>query len=298
LGGFNKIVLISILLGTLSLAWASSSFSPREEETIQEITSIFENSTPEFQYDYIEDINDGAGITCGRAGFTGLEIQILAERYLEKRPLSALAFYLPCLKKMGKEISKEYSCLYPSVTHEEMASPEFKTVGIGKVDFGRAWIRAAEDHVMQAIQDEYQDEVYFQPAMEIAARLGLKTPMGAAFIYDACVQMGCNSDLFGVVRRKFAAEHQGRQNPVSLEEEAQWLALYIPERKVELSVTPSGAITVDRVDSLAQILGARNFELLLPLEFDYAGKHFSIEARDFLFANGGESNRVDQEVAH
>jgi hypothetical protein len=35
-----------------------------------QITSTFENSTLELQYDYVENIGDGRGITAGRAGFT------------------------------------------------------------------------------------------------------------------------------------------------------------------------------------------------------------------------------------
>ncbi len=41
--------------------------------TALQITSCFENDTPELQWDYAEDLDDGRGWTCGIAGFTDEE---------------------------------------------------------------------------------------------------------------------------------------------------------------------------------------------------------------------------------
>ena len=273
----RKLALGSVLV--LCQTVAASDLSAQQKLTVEQITSIFENGTSSFQYDYIEDIGDGAGITCGRVGFTGSELQLVVSRYAAKNPSTQLAQYLPCLQKMGDGIMKDYSCLYPSLNADELARSDFKTEGgtIGQVDFGKAWRDAGGDAVMRRIQDDYVDEAYFQPAMKLVASLGLTTPLSAAFIYDACIQQGCDSKFFQEVPRQFAAAHQGRANPQNLDEEAAWLNLYIPERKVELSVTPAGAATVDRVESLAQILGTKNFQLQLPMAFDYAGHHFKLK---------------------
>ena len=270
---------ILCFLGSISQSKAAPPVLTAEQKlTIEQITSVFENGTSDFQYDYIEDIGDGAGVTLGRAGFTSTEILLIVSRYVAKNPSSPLAQYVPCLQKMGEGIMQDYSCLYPSVSSDELKTQDFKTEGgtIGKVDFGKAWRGAGSDPVMQEVQDDYEDEAYFQPAMQLVSSLGLSTPLAASFIYDACIQMGCDSKIFQVVPTQFAATHGGRQAPQNLDEETEWLSLYLPERKIELSVTPAGAATVDRVDSLAQILDTKNFQLDLPLEFDYSGNHFSL----------------------
>jgi chitosanase len=48
----------------------SAALTPQQHETIDQLTSLFENSTPILQYGYCEDIDDGRGLTAGRAGFT------------------------------------------------------------------------------------------------------------------------------------------------------------------------------------------------------------------------------------
>jgi chitosanase len=42
------------------------------------ITSCFENDTPDLQWDYAEDLDDGRGWTCGVAGFTSEESKYFA----------------------------------------------------------------------------------------------------------------------------------------------------------------------------------------------------------------------------
>ena len=49
---------------------------------------------------------------------------------------------------------------------------------------------------------------------------------------------------------------------------------------MELSVTPAGAATVDRVDSLNQIFTDGNLQLILPLSFKYSGNYFEIDDPD------------------
>jgi chitosanase len=48
---------------------ASGDVTPQQHATIDQLTSLFENSTPILQYGYCENINDGRGFTAGRAGF-------------------------------------------------------------------------------------------------------------------------------------------------------------------------------------------------------------------------------------
>jgi hypothetical protein len=255
--------------------------SPRQKLTIQQITSIFETGTPEFQYGAIEDINDGAGVSCGPVGFNGGELELIVSRYsAAKNGDTALAAYLPCLEKMGPRIMQDYSCLFPSLTAAQMAAPEFKTEGglISKVDFGKAWTQAAEDPVMRQVQDRYVEETYFDPAMKEADGFGLRTALGCACVYDAEIQME-TGPLFAAVKKNFAAAHAGREKPADIAEEAEWLRFYMDERHAELAGSSPSESTAGRVDSLRQILESRNFPLQLPLAFTYDGQSFSISSQ-------------------
>src|ERR671927_1439694 len=53
-----------------------------------QITSTFENSTLELQYDYVENVGDGRGVTAGRAGFTSAtgDLLLVVRRYTEAKP--------------------------------------------------------------------------------------------------------------------------------------------------------------------------------------------------------------------
>jgi chitosanase len=259
---------------------AAAPLTARQKLTIQQITSVFENGTPDFRYDYIEDINDGAGITCGRVGFTVGELLLVTDRYVKAKGRSApLAAWLPCLRRMGGDISKDYSCLFPSVPREKLPTQEFKEEGglIARNDFGRDWVAAGADPVMRKVQDAYVEETYFKPALKAAWDLGLRTPLGIACAYDAIIQMD-TEPLFKAIGGQFAAAHGGRVKPAGEAEEASWLRLYLAERKKELSVTPVGAATTSRVDALGQILDSGNFDLALPIEFQYSGNTFRLTA--------------------
>src|SRR5688500_16186342 len=91
---------------------------------VAQITSTFENSTLELQYDYVENIGDGRGITAGRAGFTSAtgDLLLLVRRYTEAEPGNVLAPYIPAL---------------------EAVSGTDSVTGLG--GFTHAWAGAAED---------------------------------------------------------------------------------------------------------------------------------------------------------
>jgi chitosanase len=52
--------------------------SPELVTAALQITSCFENDTPNLQWDYAEDLDDGRGWTCGIAGFTSEESKYFA----------------------------------------------------------------------------------------------------------------------------------------------------------------------------------------------------------------------------
>jgi hypothetical protein len=262
--------------------------TPRQKLTIQQITSIFEAGEPEFQYGSISDIDDGGGLGVGRAGFTGEEILLLVSRFsTAKHGDTPLATYLPCLEWIkAHNAYTDYSCLYPTMIkdyptqyrekmYEHAFRDDFGT--ISKIDFGKAWVDAANDPVMRQVQDQYQDENYFEPSVMTAKELGLKTPLGYACVYDANIQMD-TQPLFAAIQQDFAQDkaREGRDKPASLAEEIEWIRIYLKERRAKLKPKPGGEDTTGRVDSLEQILDSGNLQLQLPLNFTYDGQSFSI----------------------
>jgi chitosanase len=256
-----------------------SQLTKTQKLTIEQITSIFENSTPAFVYEYIEDIDDGAGITTGRVGFNTNEGDLLdiVKKYLAlkpKEPVQPLAAYVPCLEKVKG--SAQYDCLYSDVDPNVRATPQWKSEGLKNSGFGLAWVQAAKDPIMQKVQDDHVEKTFFTPAVEWTKKLGLRSPLSCAIIYDTLIQMDTLPQMATLTQNQFATTHSGRTIPQTPEEERDWLRLYQVVRKADLSKTPVGASTTSRVDALGQLLDSGNMSLNLPLSFTYAGEHFQL----------------------
>ena len=102
-----------------------------QKHRAEQITSLFENDTLELQYAYAENINDGRGITSGRAGFTTATSDAYAVvlLYAEKSPDNVLVKYLPRLKELAESGSDSTS---------------------GLDGYAAAWASAANDPVFRA----------------------------------------------------------------------------------------------------------------------------------------------------
>ena len=76
---------------------------PDVDHVIAEMVSVFENGTPEIQYAYIENLDDGRGYTAGRAGFcTGCgDLLTVVQSYTAQVPDNPLATYLPTLTRLA-----------------------------------------------------------------------------------------------------------------------------------------------------------------------------------------------------
>ena len=251
-----------------------------QKRTIEQLTSVFENGTPEFQYSYIEDIGDGAGPTVGRIGFTGGELALLVGRYVvRKNSATPLAAYLSCLEQKGSAIMTDYACLYPSLTRSQMADPQFKARGIAEVDFGKAWAEAGADPVMREIQDAYVEKTYYEQAITEFRDMHLRTALALAFIYDTVVQMDEIHQIERYAQTQFAAKHHGLVAPRTEDEEIEWLRFFQIERARILPKTASGG-TAPRVESLNQILDARNTSLTGTIRFSYVDGPVTLDGRE------------------
>jgi chitosanase len=154
-------------------------FTEDQRMLADQIISVFENNWPEIDYAYAENLDDGRGITAGRAGFTSAtgDMLIIVERYTEIEPNNPLAVYLPRLRELADE---------------ESGSVE------GLEGLEDAWRTAAEDPVFCEIQDEVVDEEYYWPAVDHADDLGMTFPLSLLNLYDACIQHGDGDDPDGL----------------------------------------------------------------------------------------------------
>ncbi len=226
-----------------------------------QITSTFENSTLELQYDYVENIGDRRGITAGRAGFTSAtgDLLFLIRRYTEAKPGNVLAPYLPALAAVNG-------------TDSEM----------GLAGFTDAWAEAAEDPDFRSLQDQLVDELYFVPAMAMAADLGVETPLGQLIMWDTMIQHGAGGDngTWAIIE-----ETQEQVGPIDQSESA-WLDAFLDTRLRHLllmyrdTTENADASSESRVDALRSLLQEGNLALEPPLTWEVYGDRFQLPARD------------------
>ncbi|HET9370037.1 MAG TPA: peptidoglycan-binding protein [Vicinamibacterales bacterium] len=114
---------------------------------------------------------------------------------------------------------------------------------------------SADDLVMRDLQDEFFDEVYFEPAAAAAERFGVGTPLGQAVVYDSFVHGSW---------RRIRDRVQG--TPQDRGEEA-WIEDYVATRRQWLATHPRADLraTVYRMDALARLIELGAWGLPLPL---------------------------------
>ena len=114
------------------------------------------------------------------------------------------------------------------------------------------------DPVMQDVQDQFFDRVYWDPAMRSADAIGAQTALGAAIVYDSTVH-GSWAKIRDRVRGKF-----GELSAIG---EDKWMAHYVDERRDWLATAPNPLLhkCVYRMDSFKAIIHAGNWKLSLPL---------------------------------
>src|SRR3954471_9451256 len=226
-----------------------------------QITSTFENSTLELQYDYVENIGDGRGITAGRAGFTSAtgDLLLLIRRYTEGKPDNVLGPHIAPLEAVNGTDSEK-----------------------GLDGFAEAWADAAKDPDFQGLQDQLVDELYFIPAMTMAADLGIKTPLGQLILWDTMIQHGTGGEngTWAIVR-----ETERNVGPVGRSESA-WLDAFLDTRLRHLlpmyrGTTESADVSSQsRVDALRSLLQGGNLTLEPPLTWKVYGDRFELPVCD------------------
>jgi chitosanase len=230
----------------------STGMSAAQKGRAEKLTSVFENDTPQLQYAYIGALGDGRGYTAGRAGFTTAtgDFLLVVERYTARVPANPLAPYLPQLRALSRAHSGS-------------------TAGLGGV--GAAWRAAAADPVFRAVQDQVVDETYYRPALGHWNRLGLRSALSLAALYDAIIQHGDGTDPDGLraLLSRTAARVGG--TPATGIDERAWLDAFLVVRRADLANAYNPATravwaqSVGRVDVFRHIMNAGNFDLAGPI---------------------------------
>ena len=225
---------------------------PAQKLRAEQLISLFENGTTEIQYGFVKKLNDGRGITAGRAGFTTAtgDAYEVVKRYAAKHPTTPLASYLPELKKLASARSDDTGNLS---------------------GFENAWEKAAQDQLFRDTQDEVVNEFYFYPAMRHADDLGLIFPLSRALIYDTIIQHGDGEDPDGLpalIRRTNTA---AEGSPLTGLDEKEWIKTFLRIRREDLSnsydeSTRAGwAVSVSRCDVFSLIMKDNNYLLEGPI---------------------------------
>jgi chitosanase len=223
-----------------------------KRETAFELVASAENSTLNWRraFAYIEDIHDGRGYTGGIIGFCSGTSDMLAavEEYTRREPRNVLAAYLPALRRVDG--SDSHAGLDPG--------------------FPVAWKAAARDPVFQRVQEDERDRMYFDPAVRLAERDGLRA-LGQFAYYDAAVMHGL-SGLRGIRARAM----RRAPRPAQGGDEITYLGAFLDARVAEMRTEEAHSDTT-RVDTAQRrFLAATNLDLVAPLSWKVYGDTYRI----------------------
>ena len=173
-----------------------------------------------------------------------------------RSPGSRLARHLPRLRELAERGSGDTS---------------------GLSGFPEDWAAAAADPAFRAEQDALADRLAFTPALEIAHRLGIRTPLGVAVLYDSAVQHGTADDADGLPALTDRATRQAGGDPASGGHRAD-VAGGVPRRPLQTLRHPhdkdtreAWAASAGRADALRDLVEDNQHQLEPPLRISVFG---------------------------
>ncbi len=116
---------------------------------------------------------------------------------------------------------------------------------------------AGDDPVMQSVQDEFFDRVYWQPAVRSAEFIGSELALGMAVVYDSRIHGSWHR------MRDRTEERHGKLSALG---EKAWMPHYVAVRGDWLANHSNTLLrkTVYRMESLKQLMDAHSWDLDLP----------------------------------
>jgi uncharacterized membrane protein len=241
------------------------------KNVILQMTSTLENSDTQLHFNYAENLRDGRGITFGCIGFcTGTyDGNVLIKHYTELNPDNTLAKYIPALDKID-------SGSHDAADGDGNPSVEGLSGFIQDVN-------SCDDPLFKTAQIDKLDELYYNPAMEIADSIGAKNALTKAFIYDMCVRHGADGaeniiKNAGTTPKKGADENTYLQKLISLR---------------DAKLKQEGLGDVNRNQGYKNVLNSGNVNLKTPFTFVAYGEYFTIDGNLDLGENQQETADED-----
>jgi len=213
--------------------------SDLQKSTAQAIVNIFETGRAQGDYRVVTLIPGDAGhLSYGRSQITlaSGNLYLLIKTYCEE----AEAQYATHLRNYLDPLANRDTIL----DHD--------------VEFRDLLTRAGDDLVMRNVQDWFFDKVYWEPALNAAATIGISSALGTTVIYDSHIH-----GSWRLMRDRTNEAH----GVVSQTAEQNWVRFYVEERKNWLATHTNPLLhrTVYRMDTFLQLIDSGKWELSLPL---------------------------------
>ncbi len=259
---FCLLVLLLVLNSKkLTAILAGTSYMPLDDfqkHRAEQLINLFENDSFDFEYSYVEALDDGRGITAGRAGFTTATGDLLAvvKEYTRQKPNNLLAKYIPRLQELHQERSDSLE---------------------GLNGLTQTWKTAAKDPIFRKAQDTISDQFYYQPSVKYSNELGLHTALARAVVYDTIIQHGGGDDPDGLPAILERTSQSVGGTPSEGVNEKVWLYSFLTERQATLT-NPNDEKTrevwrdsVGRCDVFRTIANRGNYDLQGVIVIDSGG---------------------------
>ncbi len=227
----------------------------------QKLTCLFETGKTDLALDTIENLGDGRGYTCGWAGFTTADEEVVAcvEEYTRLVGHNHLERLLPLLRTL-------------------QSNGDASTRILDDWGFKTHWKNACSNPPFHAAYARVVDETFGVPAREWCQKLGFELPVAHAVLFDSLIQHGNNADGDGV-----PAMISATRESVNPRAETDFLWKFLEVRRAILK-EPHNRETRDewrkstgRVTALEWLLG-QNPHLLTPLDFRWEGQNYEVFA--------------------
>jgi hypothetical protein len=238
--------------GAVGTCSSGGGLDPIQKQKAEMMTSIWENSTPDLQYDYSQDIGDGRGYTSGRAGFcTGTGDAILVvECYDLAKPGNAMEKYMPALVTINDKFAAS-------------GGNDIQGSKTGLNGYPNDWGSSANDDAFVACQDGVADAVYYGVALRHAADRKFQTALTKVALWDAQIMHGESDPRFGMIYQ--LAETDKKTGPMSdpptLAQESTWLQNALALRDSIMKMYPEWAGNRYRVSTYEKLRSQGNWDL-------------------------------------
>jgi chitosanase len=204
----------------------------------QAIVNVFETGTPQGDYGRVTLLAGDTGhLTYGRSQTTLASGNL----YLLVKAYCAAA---------GAEYAEELAGYLARLADCDLSLDQNTSLRRLLRDAGR-------DPVMQAVQDGFFDRVYWAPAAQAAAALGIDLALGVGVVYDSFIH-----GAWPTMRDRTVARH----GEVAALGAAAWVERYVGERRDWLANHPNPLLnnTVYRMDSFRSLMAENRWDLAPP----------------------------------